>query len=412
MKVCRTGSACPSARAAAAALAALIAFALQLTLAHNAPADAASKKRAGGNKTNVESEITADGFAESDAPAEKTKKDKKKTAEKKKEKKKKAEKAGSQKAGPELPKFTLDGGLTLEDKKSGNDKKGREGVAGASERKIEKIKELASEIKQSYDEQRKAKPKKNNRYLINIPQSYLDVDREVAARIMERVNLKSLSMFKTLYLPHVRVGKIKKSDQKSKTKDDLDGRTRMCLFIVGNFVNEVIEKYDTGTITKSNKNFQRWLNEGAQLLAFGSSYSMKLPVEEGKSRKKSKEKNGIIPVSTARKLLRALIEVESSATQMKGGKVYTSLNMSTYPRDGSYVIGFMQESVNDFARGVNLFDPEVNIKYTCKKLHKYLVKYNGSTDKMLRAYNAGEGNMDCEQANRYSRKVHGYMGRY
>jgi len=327
-----------------------------------------------------------------------TKKAKDKTAKKEKSdgKRGKNEDGAKNEAAP--ARFKLDGGLTLEDKKSS--------------KPSEKIRELASELKQSYEKQQKAKNKKPNRYLIDIPKSYLDIDTDIASKIMARVNIKSLSMFKTLYLPHVKVGKIKKAERGATgVKNDLDGRTKMCLFIVGNFVNEVIEKYDTGTITKNHKSFPQWINDGAQLLAFGNIYSMKLPVGE-KGAKKGKEKNGIIPLSVARKLLRALIEVESSATQMKGGKVYTSINMSTYPREGSYVIGFMQESVDDFARGVNLFDPEVNVKYTCRKLHKLLVKYGGSMDKMLRAYNAGEGNMDCAQGHRYSEKVLSRMSHY
>jgi len=230
---------------------------------------------------------------------------------------------------------------------------------------------------------------------------------------MRRVNLSSLTMFKTLYLPHLKKARSVKNKPGLKKRaggDTLDERTKMALFIVGSFINEVIEKYDSGNLSKTHKDFGRWINEGANLLAYGTIF----PGHSGSrnSAKKSGGKNGVISFNTAKKLLRALIEVESSAVQMKQGRVNISLNMRTYPRDGSYVIGFMQESVDDFARGVNLFDPETNIKYTCKKLHKYLIKYNGNYDKTLRHYNAGQGNMDCEQAHRYSAKVHRFMERY
>ncbi|HNY12528.1 MAG TPA: transglycosylase SLT domain-containing protein [Candidatus Wallbacteria bacterium] len=292
------------------------------------------------------------------------------------------------------------GGLTLE-----------ENSEVKSGEKLKKIKELASEIKQSYEKTQKTRPKKTNRYSLKLPQSYNQVDMKLARQVMERVNLKSLSMFRTLYQPYVKTGKLKKiSEPKNKSKDELDGRIKMTVFIVGNFINEVIEKYDSGNLSKTHKNFGDWITDGANILAYGGAYSMKLPT--GKSSKKKKEKGGVISVSVAKKLLRALIETESSGTQMRGGKVLTSLNMATYPNDGSYVIGFMQESVNDFARGVNLFDPEVNIKYTCKKLHKYLVKYGGNIDKMLREYNAGAGNMDCAQAHRYSGKIMSRMNNY
>ncbi len=292
------------------------------------------------------------------------------------------------------------GGLTLE-----------ESSTARSGDKLKKIKELASEVKQSYETTRKTKPKKTNKYSLKLPESYHQVDMRLAQQVMDRVNLKSFSMFRRLYQPYVKTGKLKKiPEPKNKPKDELDGRIKMTVFIVASFINEVIEKYDSGNLSKSHKNFGDWVSEGAHILAYGGTYSMKIPVE--KSSKKKKEKSGIISASVAKKLLRALIETESSGTQMKGGKVFTSLNMSTYPNDGSYVIGFMQESVNDFARGVNLFDPEVNIKYTCKKLHKYLVKYGGNIDMMLREYNAGAGNMDCAQAHRYSGKIMSRMNNY
>lgn len=293
-------------------------------------------------------------------------------------------------------RFNMAGGITLE---SGS--------------KLENIKKLASELKQSYDETQKKKPKKVNKYAVKLPQSYHEIDMPTASAIMDRVKLKSLGMFKTLYLPHIKTGKLKKGAPAKKNKDEIDGRTKMALFIVGNFINEVIEKYDTGYLSKSHKDFPRWIDEGSQLLAYGSLYSgKKNKSEKSGHTAKSREKNGIIPYTVAKKLLRSLIERESSSVQMSAGRVNISINMSTYPNDGSYVIGFMQESVNDFARGVNLFDPEVNIKYTCKKLHKYLVKYGGNIDKMLRAYNAGENNMDCNQAHTYSSKVMSAMNKY
>ena len=339
--------------------------------------------------------------------AESSGKSAQKTKEDKKSKSDKTSANGKTKKTPEnTDEVTINsttfklGGLTLE-----------ENSRAKSGEKLKKIKELASEVKQSYETTQKTKPKKVHKLALKLPESYNQVDMKLARQVMDRVNLKSLSMFRTLYQPYVKTGKLKKiSEPKNKAKDELDGRIKMTVFIVGNFINEVIEKYDSGNLSKSNKNFGDWINEGANILAYGGAYSMKLPVE--KSSKKKKEKGGIIPAGVAKKLLRALIETESSGVQMRGGKVNISLNMSTYPNDGSYVIGFMQESVNDFARGVNLFDPEVNIKYTCKKLHKYLVKYDGNIDMMLREYNAGAGNMDCAQAHRYSGKIMSRMNNY
>jgi len=293
------------------------------------------------------------------------------------------------------------GGLSLE-KKS----------AAAKKSKIGEIKKLAGEVKKEFEELKKANPRKKNRYSLNLPESYHQVDMKLANEIMRRVNLGSLSMFKTLYLPHLKKARSVKNKpvKGSQTDSALDDRTKMALLIVGNFINEAIEKHDSGNLSKTHKNFGKWITDGANLLAYGTIYPA--GSESETSSKKSKRKKGIISFSTAKKLLRALIEVESSAVQMRQGRVNISLNMRTYPRDGSYVIGFMQESVDDFAKGVNLFDPEINIKYTCKKLHKYLVKYNGNYDKTLRHYNAGQGNMDCEQAHRYSAKVHSFMERF
>ena len=279
--------------------------------------------------------------------------------------------------------------------------------------KINEIKKLAADVKKDFEEHKKVSRRKKNRYSIELPDSYHNIDTKLAFEIMRRVNLSSLAMFKTLYLPHLKKARSVKNRTALKERaggDALDERTKMALFIVGSFINEVIEKYNSGNLSKTYKDFGRWVNEGANILAYGTIF----PGDSGarKSTKKSGGRNGVISFETAKKLLRALIEVESSAVQMKHGRANISLNMRTYPRDGSYVIGFMQESVDDFARGVNLFDPEINIKYTCKKLHKYLVKYNGNYDKMLRHYNAGQGNMDCEQAHRYSAKVHKFMERY
>jgi hypothetical protein len=295
------------------------------------------------------------------------------------------------------------GGISLEKSKT-----------AVKKSKINEIKKLAADVKKDFEEHKKANPRKKNRYSIDLPVSYHNIDMKLASEIMRRVNLSSLSMFKTLYLPHLKKAhSVKnKSGLKNQTGgDSLDDRTKMALFIVGSFINEVIEKYDSGNLSKTHKDFGRWINEGANILAYGTIF----PGDSG-ARKSSKKsgggRNGVISFGTAKKLLRALIEVESSAVQMKQGRVNISLNMRTYPRDGSYVIGFMQESVDDFARGVNLFDPETNIKHTCKKLHKYLVKYDGNYDKVLRHYNAGQGNMDCGQAHRYSAKVHRFMERY
>ncbi|HOT75203.1 MAG TPA: transglycosylase SLT domain-containing protein [Candidatus Wallbacteria bacterium] len=293
------------------------------------------------------------------------------------------------------------GGLSLE-------KKG----AAPKKSKIGEIKKLAGEVKKEFEELKKANPRKKNRYSLNLPESYHQVDMKLANEIMRRVNLSSLSMFKTLYLPHLKKARsVKNKSVKGAHADSaLDDRTKMALLIVGNFINEAIEKHDSGNLSKTHKNFGKWITDGANLLAYGTIYPAESEAEA--SSKKHKRKKGIISFSTAKKLLRALIEVESSAVQMRQGRVNISLNMRTYPRDGSYVIGFMQESVDDFAKGVNLFDPEINIKYTCKKLHKYLLKYNGNYDKTLRHYNAGQGNMDCEQAHRYSAKVHRFMERF
>ena len=285
--------------------------------------------------------------------------------------------------------------------------------AAVKKSKINEIKKLAADVKKDFEDNKKINHRKKNRYSINLPESYHNIDMKLASEIMRRVNLSSLTMFKTLYLPHLKKARSVKNKSGLKKQaggDSLDERTKMAFFLVGSFINEVIEKYDSGNLSKTHKDFGRWINEGANLLAYGTIF----PGHSGSqnSAKKSGGKKGVISFNTAKKLLRALIEVESSAVQMKQGRVNISLNMRTYPRDGSYVIGFMQESVDDFARGVNLFDPETNIKYTCKKLHKYLIKYNGNYDKTLRHYNAGQGNMDCEQAHRYSAKVHRFMERY
>ncbi len=306
------------------------------------------------------------------------------------------------------------GGISLE--KSNNAEKSNtvEKIdAAVKKSKINEIKKLAADVKKDFEEHKKANPRKKNKYSINLPESHHGIDMKLALEIMRRVNLSSLTMFKTLYIPHLKKARSVKNKTGSKNReggDSLDERTKMALFIVGSFINEVIEKYDSGNLSKTHKDFGRWINEGANLLAYGTIFpghsDPQIPS------KKSGGKKGVISFNTAKKLLRALIEVESSAVQMKQGRVNISLNMRTYPRDGSYVIGFMQESVDDFARGVNLFDPETNIKYTCKKLHKYLVKYNGNYDKTLRHYNAGQGNMDCAQAHRYSAKVHRFMERY
>ncbi len=294
------------------------------------------------------------------------------------------------------------GGLSLEKK-----------TAGPKKSKIDEIKKLAADVKKNFEEQKKANPRKKNKYSLALPESYHNVDMKLAAEIMRRVNLSSLSMFKTLYLPHLKKArsvknKTKTMAAKNSAEAALDDRTKMALLIVGNFINEAIERHDSGNLSKTHKNFGKWINDGANLLAYGTVY----PAINEPGHSKTKGKKGIISFATAKKFLRALIEVESSAVQMRNGKVNISLNMRTYPRDGSYVIGFMQESVDDFAKGVNLFDPETNIRYTCKKLHKYLLKYNGNYDKTLRHYNAGQGNMDCEQAHRYSAKVHRFMEKY
>ena len=294
------------------------------------------------------------------------------------------------------------GGLSLEKK-----------TAGPKKSKIDEIKKLAADVKKEFEEQKKANPRKKNRYSLALPESYHNVDMKLASEILRRVNLSSLSMFKTLYLPHLKKARSVKNKTKTpagkgSAESALDDRTKMALLIVGNFINEAIEKHGSGNLSKTHKDFGKWINDGANLLAYGTIY----PTIDELEHSKKKNKKGIISFATAKKFLRALIEVESSAVQMRNGKVNISLNMRTYPRDGSYVIGFMQESVDDFARGVNLFDPETNIRYTCKKLHKYLLKYNGNYDKTLRHYNAGQGNMDCEQAHRYSAKVHRFMDRY
>gem|GEM_PF-6249334 len=294
------------------------------------------------------------------------------------------------------------GGITLENNSSIK-----------KESKIKDIEKLVAEVKKDYNEIQKTKPKKKNKYCLKIPASYHDIDMKLAREIMRRVHLSSLSMFKTLYLPHLKKARrVKKAGLKSSSENaELDERTKMAFFIVGNFINEVIEKYNSGNLSRHHKDFQRWINEGANLVAFGTIFPADIGSDQAGGKKK-KNKKGVITFTQAKKLLRALIEVESSAVQMSAGCVNISLNMRTYPRDGSYVIGFMQESVDDFSSGINLFDPEVNIKYTCKKLHKYLLRYGGNIDKMLRHYNAGPGNMDCDQAYRYSAKVHNFMQRY
>lgn len=87
-------------------------------------------------------------------------------------------------------------------------------------------------------------------------------------------------------------------------------------------------------------------------------------------------------------LVRAVIKVESGYNTLARSKKGAVGLMQIMPETAKWIAGEFGEDFSD----KELFNPEINIKYGCFYLKYLFIKYD-NLDKVLFAYNAGEGTL-------------------